>query len=348
MEKAAVWWLVVALAILVQPSRGALAQISEQNYALAFETVVTTLRRCGVELGYAKIEAACATLNHYNALFRKLAFVVFCCVKKQLWPDYEPCQGLDYEVEEDDVDRWERKVRGVELEDFAKSQVSLMSFCLHFVRSNQENIQFGIIKKLEEAVNKVQVDISSSSSFVARFEQKRNEVNIALQRIKDQTAETESKVKQFKRNQKKTRQTLKKVTKIIKNQHIHGEIKKFRVVDFFLGSQIYAVFLCFYLFMQFFVKNIVFEQHKRQLYTVLLIVFAASLVLDSRNFSLGIDWAGINSHKTKLVLKAVLFVYFLYSIRTTIGHKRELQRRRLLQEFEADCQRIQGMRYRRY
>jgi len=186
-----------------------IAQVSEQNYALAFKTVASTLQRCGVELSYRRIEAACATLNHYNALFRKLAFVVFCCIKKQLWAVYEPCEGLDYNMVEEDVDRWEKKIRAVELEDFTESQVSVMSFCLHYVRSNHENIQLGAMKKLEEVVIKVQADISSSTSITARLEEKRLHINTTLQKIKSQTATAESKVRQCQLSQRKVRKTLK-------------------------------------------------------------------------------------------------------------------------------------------
>jgi hypothetical protein len=188
---------------------GSIAQVSEQNYALAFKTVASTLQRCGVELGYRKIEAACATLNQHNALFRKLAFAVFCCTKKQLWAVYEPCEGLDHDMVEEDVDRWEKKIRPVEVKDFAKSQVSLMSFCLHHMRFSHENIQLGAMKKLEEAVIKAQADISSFMSITARLEEKRLQVNTTLQKIKSQTAAVENKVRQFQLNQRKVRKTLK-------------------------------------------------------------------------------------------------------------------------------------------
>lgn len=201
--------MALCLLMLAMLCSGSIAQVSKQNYAVAFKTVASTLQRCGVELCYRRIEAACATLDHYNALFRKLAFVVFCCVKKQLWAVYEPCEGLGYNMVEEDVDRWEKKIRAVELKDFAKSQVSLMSFCLHYIRSNHENIQLRAMKKLEEAVIKVQTDISSSMSITARLEEKRLQVNTTLQRIKSQTAVTESKVRQCQLNQRKVRKTLK-------------------------------------------------------------------------------------------------------------------------------------------
>lgn len=199
----------LCLLMLAMLCSGSIAQVSEHNYALAFKTVASTLQRCGVELCYRKIEAACATLNHYNALFRKLAFTVFCCIKKQLWAAYEPCEGLDYNMVEGDVDRWEKKIRAAELEDFAKSQVSLMSFCLHYIRSNHENIQLGEMKKLKEAAIKVQTDISSSTSITARLEEKRLQVNTTLQKIKSQTAAAESRVHQCQLNQREVQKTLK-------------------------------------------------------------------------------------------------------------------------------------------
>lgn len=201
--------MALCLSMLAMLYSGSIAQVSGQNYALAFKTVTSTLQRCGVELGYRRIEAACTTLNQYNALFRKLAFEVFCCIKKQLWAVYEPCEGLDYNMAEEDVDRWEKKIRPVEVEDFAKSQVSLMSFCLHYVRLNHENIQLGVMKKLEKAVIKAQTDISSSMSITARLEEKRLQVNATLQEIRSQTAAAESRVRQLQLNQRKARKTLK-------------------------------------------------------------------------------------------------------------------------------------------
>lgn len=195
--------------MLAMLCNGSIAHVSEQNYALAFKTVASTLQQCGVELCYRRIEAACATLNQYNTLFRKLAFVVFCCIKKQLWAVYEPCEGLSHNMAEEDVDRWEKKIRATELEDFVKSQVSLMSFCLHYIRSNHENIQPGVMKKLEEAVIGVRTDISSSTSIIARLEEKRLQVNTALQKIKAQSAAIESKIRQFQLNQRKVLKTLK-------------------------------------------------------------------------------------------------------------------------------------------
>lgn len=337
--------LAVLLILLFANSHGSVPQISEQNYALAYETVSTTLRRCGVELCYRKIEAACSTLNHYNALFRKLAFVVFCCVKKQLWTDYEPCEGLDYHIVEDQVELWEKKIRAVEAEDFAKSQVSLMSFCLHYIRSNHENIQLGIMKRLEDAVSQVQTDITSSSTFAAQFEERRSEVNSVLHKIKEQTEASEQKVRLMKRNQRKVKQTLKYVTKVIKEQQVNGEIKKFRVIDFLLGSQAYVAFLVFYLLMNFILKNSIFERHKSRLYSSLFLALFFSLILDSGRLNLGITWMGLNTHKSSLVLRAVVFVNFLNSIKATIGSPSEKHRLRVLQKFNEDCQKIRNIRH---
>lgn len=201
--------MALCLLMLAMLCSRSIAQISEQNYALAFKTVASTLQRCGVELGYRKIEAACATLNQYNALFRKLAFAVFCCTKKQLWAVYEPCEGLDYDMVEEDVDRWEKKIRPVEVKDFTKSQVNLMSFCLYHMRLSRENIQLEAMKKLEEMVINAQTDISSFMSITARLEEKRLQINTTLQKIRSQTATAESKVRQFQLNQRKVRKTLK-------------------------------------------------------------------------------------------------------------------------------------------
>ncbi len=110
---------------------------------------------------------------------------------------------------EEDVDLWEKKIRSVDAEDFAKSQVSLMSFCLHYIRLNHENIQLREMKKLEEAAIKVQTDISSSTSITARLEDKRLQVNSALQKIKSQPASTESTIRQCQLSQRKVRKTLK-------------------------------------------------------------------------------------------------------------------------------------------
>lgn len=348
MERPLLWISLVFLIILMTSVKGTLPQIGNQNYALAFETVTTTLRRCGVELCYRKIEAACSTLNHYNALFRKLAFVVFCCIKKQLWNEFPPCEGLDYHIVEDDIELWEKKIRAVEAEDFAKSQVSLMSFCLHYIRSNQENIQLGIMNRLEETLSQVQSDITSSSSFVSIFDEKRSEVASVLVKIKEHTASTEERLARMKGKQKKVKQTLKHVTKVIKELEVTGEIKKFRTIDFLLGTQAYVVFLVFYLLMHIVFRNSIFERHKSSLYSSLILSIFFSLVLDSGRLNLGIIWMGLNTHKASLVLRAVVFVNFLNSIKVTIGNSAEKNRLKILQKFDEDCRRIRSLRQKRY
>ena len=336
--------LALLLAVLVQASE---VQVSHRSYELAFETVTSTLRRCGVELCYKKIEMACGTLNYYSAYFRKLAFVVFCCVKKQLWTVYEPCEGLDMQLADQEIGEWEKKIRTVEAEEFTKSQVSLMAFCLHFIRSNHENIQLGIMKKLEDAVIKVQTEISSSTSFSSQIEERRSEVDTALKKIKNQTEMTGLKVKRLQKNQGKVRKTLKEVTRLLKDQNINGEIKKYRAIDFFLGSQVYIMFLGFYLIMEFCMKNSVFEAHKRTLYRSLLLASTASIGLDSGKIDLDFGWIGLNQYKMRLVAKAIVFVYFLNTIRTTIGGAGELNRLKILSEFKLDCQKIRETRFRR-
>lgn len=201
--------MVLCLLMLVMLHRASVAQAVEQNYALAFRAVASTLQQCGVALGSHKIEAACTTLNQHNALFRKLAFEVFCCIKKQLWAAYDLCEGLDYNMVEENVGHWERKIRLVEVKDFVKSQVNLMSFCLHYIRLNHENIQLGEMKKLEEAVTKAQADISSSMSITARLGEKRLEASATLNRIKSQTVAAESGLRQFQLSQRKVRKMLK-------------------------------------------------------------------------------------------------------------------------------------------
>lgn len=330
----------IILAMLLGFTGCTMPATKETDHQSDFEAVLSTLRRCGAEPTHRQIEEVCQRLDYDTPEFRRLSFVVFCCVKKQLWSSYTPCDDIDSSADDSDIGAWERHIRVNETQDYTKSQVSLMAFCLHYVRSNFDSLQFKMFKQMGEAVDDVKDGISMSAGLSLNISEKTSELHTTLQSIHHRSTATRDKISAMRVNQRKTRSAIDRASRLIRHRRVHGEVKKYKTIDFFLSSQVYLVLWFIYFVAHFCVKGGFFVRHKADLFRHLVFATLASLALDYGNLTLNIAWLSASTFKVRLLVKAVNLVYFLNGVKSVIGSKAELKRLEILMQVKADCEKL--------
>ena len=205
-------------------------------------------------------------------------------------------------------------------------------------------LQLKMIKQMGEAVDNVKDGITMSAGLSSSIHERSTEMQATLMHMHQKSKDTQLRIKVFRDNQRKVRKTIKKVHKLIKEQHVHSEVKKYKTIDFFLSSQVYLTVWFIYILANFCLRGGIFERHKADLFRHLILATVASIALDYGNLTLNLVWLSTSTLKARLLLKAINLVYFLNGIKSVIGSKAELHRLETLMQVKADCEKLMKLR----
>lgn len=340
------WILVLSLLFLASHS----AEVTEMaalgnKYETSFSSMLQILKSCGVELSAEKLQNICENMSFYSSEFRQFGNIIFCCLKNQLWIEDGRCDGIGKIGSEYFDESWEKNLRPEETNQYTKYQATLMSFCLYYTRTISEELKHKMFKKVSEAVDDVKTRLWQSTNLSSTIDLSRSKVDTALNLMKEKTQIMQRRQLSYSQDQQKVKSTIANVQKIISEKNINNEIKKYSVVEFFLGLQVYLTLLMLFTFLHLFNISDIFNRHKSALFRNLLLCAIVSFILEHANLTVSFGWLGPLGYRLRLLLKLITLGYYLKSIQNIIWSRLEMTRLKTLREVEENCKRIHRMRF---